>query len=94
MVFFGRGLLQSGPLFVYLDAMSSQKNKAATSGTISPCIERCKIVERTGVCRGCGRTRDEISGWANASEERRKAILAELKNRAPMMVDDDEGPSW
>ena len=74
--------------------MSQAKKKPAVIGTPSPCIERCKIVERTGVCRGCGRTRDEISGWASASEERRQAILSELKSRAPLMIDDDEGPSW
>ena len=90
----GRGLLQSGPLFVYLCRMSSQKKKAVPDGSVSPCVERCKIVARTGVCRGCGRTRDEISGWANASEERRKEILAELKHRASLMAEDEEGPSW
>ena len=74
--------------------MSSPKKKAAPSGAISPCIDRCKIVERTGVCRGCGRTRDEIKGWANATTERRQEILADLKSRIPMMVEDDEGPSW
>lgn len=97
-----RGLLQSSPLFVYLGAMSSPRKKNRNNSTASPCVERCKIVERIGVCRGCGRTRDEISGWANASEERRKQILAELKARAALMVEDDEnkrpkpedGASW
>jgi len=74
--------------------MSSPKKKAVPDGTTSPCVDRCKIVERTGVCRGCGRTRDEIKGWATATAERRQEILAKLKSRAPMMVEDDEGPSW
>ncbi len=67
-----------------------------TRGTVSPCIDRCKIVERTGVCRGCGRTRNEIQGWANASDEERKRILAELKSRVALMddADDGEGACW
>ena len=57
-------------------------------------MKRCKIIERTGVCRGCGRTRPEIQGWASASDEDRSRILADLKSRAPLMVDQDEGGSW
>lgn len=75
--------------------MSKPARKQSPEGsTVSPCVERCKIVARTGVCRGCGRTRDEIAGWANASTERRQQILSELKSRTSLMVEDDEGPSW
>jgi hypothetical protein len=55
----------------------------------SPCIDRCKILKRTGVCRGCGRTRDEIALWRRSSEAEQAAILASLPARAPLMVEDE-----
>ena len=30
----------------------------------TPCIEVCAIDAETGLCRGCGRTIDEIARWA------------------------------
>ena len=53
----------------------------------SPCVKVCKIVQRTGVCRGCGRTVPEIKTWKTASAEQRQAILAALPERAPLMDD-------
>lgn len=34
-----------------------------------------------GLCFGCGRTLDEIAGWAGLSEAQREAILDELPSR-------------
>ena len=56
----------------------------------SPCIDVCKMVKRTGVCRGCGRTVAEIKRWKDASEAEQLAILAQLPARRQLMVDDDE----
>lgn len=43
----------------------------------SPCILVCSMDDTTGLCFGCGRTRDEIAGWiAYSSEERRSIMLA------------------
>lgn len=40
----------------------------------SPCIKICKLNEQD-VCIGCGRTKDEISGWTSMTDaERTEAI--------------------
>jgi len=49
----------------------------------SPCVDRCKIIQRTGVCRGCGRTLTELKAWKNASDAEKTAILDLLPARAP-----------
>jgi predicted Fe-S protein YdhL (DUF1289 family) len=35
----------------------------------------------SGLCIGCGRTLDEIAGWAAMSAEERRAIMAVLPAR-------------
>ena len=35
----------------------------------------------TGLCEGCGRTREEIGRWFRLSEEERLRIMAELPER-------------
>ena len=47
----------------------------------SPCILVCSIDMKTGFCFGCGRTRDEISGWLAMTTETRRAVMAELPAR-------------
>ncbi len=50
--------------------------------TIStPCIKVCLIDRETGICEGCGRTREEIATWGRKSEEERLAIMAGLEDR-------------
>lgn len=51
----------------------------------SPCIDICKIVQRTGQCRGCGRTVAEIKAWMTTSDEEKKVILARLPERLRTM---------
>ena len=47
----------------------------------SPCILVCSIDMKTGYCFGCGRTRDEISGWMTYSDQERDEIMAGLPQR-------------
>ena len=47
----------------------------------SPCIEICRIDQRTGWCEGCLRTIEEIMRWPDYSERQRAVVLAELPNR-------------
>lgn len=47
----------------------------------SPCILVCSIDDKTGYCFGCGRTRDEISGWTLFSSEQRRSIMQALPAR-------------
>jgi len=54
--------------------------------TESPCIGICEYAEVTKedverVCRGCGRTAEEITEWYHATEERRKEIVQAAKER-------------
>jgi uncharacterized protein len=47
----------------------------------SPCIRVCTLDPETGLCEGCGRTREEIGHWMRLSEEERLRIMAELPER-------------
>jgi predicted Fe-S protein YdhL (DUF1289 family) len=48
----------------------------------TPCIGACKIDPVAGLCRGCGRTRDEIIAWKNLTEPERLEIMRGLALRA------------
>jgi uncharacterized protein len=47
----------------------------------SPCILVCSIDMKTGLCFGCGRTREEIGCWSMITPERRREVMAELPAR-------------
>ena len=47
----------------------------------SPCILVCSIDLKTGYCFGCGRPREQISGWTLYSPEQRSEIMAGLPAR-------------
>jgi len=47
----------------------------------TPCVNICLLDSETGLCVGCGRTIQEIAGWAGMSPERRRAIMAALPGR-------------
>ena len=47
----------------------------------SPCNKVCTIDPRSGLCRGCGRTLDEIGRWMSFSESERDRIMTELPQR-------------
>jgi predicted Fe-S protein YdhL (DUF1289 family) len=48
---------------------------------ISPCILICSIDIKTGYCFGCGRTRDEIAGWMDFSDTKRRDLMDILPAR-------------
>ncbi|WP_027174460.1 DUF1289 domain-containing protein [Methylobacterium sp. 10] len=47
----------------------------------SPCTKLCILDAVTGLCEGCGRTRDEIGRWGSMPEPKRQAIMATLGHR-------------
>jgi predicted Fe-S protein YdhL (DUF1289 family) len=47
----------------------------------TPCIKVCTLDPETGLCEGCGRTREEIARWFRLPEEERLRIMAELPER-------------
>jgi uncharacterized protein len=59
-----------------IDALTSGMTRAS-----SPCIKVCTLDPETGLCEGCGRTREEIARWFRLSEEERLRIMAELPER-------------
>ncbi len=57
----------------------------------TPCVNYCWIDPAHGLCEGCGRTRDEIAEWCFISQERRLAVMAELKERLLKRAPDSWG---
>ncbi|EQB15870.1 DUF1289 domain-containing protein [Novosphingobium lindaniclasticum] len=47
----------------------------------SPCIDECGFDRRTGWCKGCGRTVQEVRGWRKAQPHQLRKISAELPRR-------------
>jgi uncharacterized protein len=47
----------------------------------SPCIKICAYDPVRRVCSGCGRTLEEITDWAELSDEDRGRIMAQLPAR-------------
>ena len=62
----------------------------SSTESLSPCIEVCRLNERTGLCEGCWRSLDEISAWRSASESDRRAILRRVAERRAL---DDAPPA-
>ncbi len=47
----------------------------------TPCIKVCVLDPASGLCRGCGRSLDEIARWGSMSAEERHRIMGALKGR-------------
>ena len=47
----------------------------------SPCINICRMDERSGWCEGCLRTIDEIAAWSVLGDDARRAVMVELSKR-------------
>lgn len=56
----------------------------AGDGVSSPCINVCRMNDRTGYCEGCLRTIDEICVWSSlADDDKRRIIDAIAERRLP-----------
>jgi predicted Fe-S protein YdhL (DUF1289 family) len=51
----------------------------------SPCVKVCIVHPATRLCTGCLRTIDEIGAWSRMTPEARRAVMAELPERAPLL---------
>lgn len=47
------------------------------AAVLSPCVGICRI-DRDRTCTGCGRTLNEIAEWSQASDDRKREILARI----------------
>jgi len=54
----------------------------------TPCVETCEIDGASGLCRGCGRTIEEISAWASMTSAQRLRIMSELAARKAALVEE------
>lgn len=51
----------------------------------SPCIKICVIHPEARLCTGCLRSIDEITAWSKLSPDARRAIMADLPAREPLI---------
>jgi predicted Fe-S protein YdhL (DUF1289 family) len=47
----------------------------------SPCVKICTYDPESGLCRGCGRTLEEIGDWYGMSDAERRAVMEQLSER-------------
>ena len=47
----------------------------------TPCVKVCVMDEDSGLCLGCFRTLDEVSGWSAMGEAERDAVMDALPAR-------------
>ncbi len=60
------------------------------SDTASPCIGVCSTVLGDEICRGCGRSFDEVLNWHQFSDEQKRAINRRLAARIPLAEPADD----
>jgi predicted Fe-S protein YdhL (DUF1289 family) len=51
----------------------------------SPCVKICVVHPEARLCTGCLRTIDEITAWSRMSNDARRAVMAELPGRQPLL---------
>ena len=54
---------------------------ADSASVASPCNSVCIVDPVTGLCGGCFRTLEEISGWIDFSATEKRAVIAALDAR-------------
>ncbi len=54
-------------------------------GIESPCVRICVVHPEARICTGCLRTPEEIGNWLRMSPDERRAVMAELPDRAGLL---------
>jgi predicted Fe-S protein YdhL (DUF1289 family) len=57
----------------------------------SPCISVCRMEIATGLCQGCLRTLEEITAWSKLDDEGKRAIWAQIEQRAARLSAAEQG---
>lgn len=52
----------------------------------SPCVKICVVEPQSRLCIGCLRKIEEIGGWSRLTPEERRAIMADLPSRKPLLA--------
>ena len=60
---------------------------------LSPCIKVCVIDPAARLCKGCGRSLDEIARWGSMGEAERARIMAALPERMTRRMEPCAAPS-
>ena len=60
----------------------------AAPAILSPCVSICEMDAKTGLCRGCFRTLDEIAAWSVLDDDARRAVMAALPARRAHLASD------
>jgi predicted Fe-S protein YdhL (DUF1289 family) len=47
----------------------------------TPCIKICTLDAAAGLCRGCGRSLDEIARWGRMTAAERRGVMDQLTAR-------------
>lgn len=53
----------------------------------TPCIGRCTCTLGDEVCKGCGRTADQVRDWNGYTEEKKAAVIKECKKSPAGMTE-------
>lgn len=64
----------------------------STEPVPSPCISVCRMSPDRSHCEGCFRTLDDIRIWSTADSTVRRAIWAQLLDRADIIVHPEASP--
>ena len=64
--------------------------RSAGDAVASPCIQVCRMDERSGLCEGCLRTLDEIAAWGALSDALRREVLTLVAARRAALDDTPE----
>lgn len=64
------------------DSAEAQKNEVP-----SPCIGICKMDAEHGWCSGCFRNIEELTGWSSASNESKRVVWRQIKERMFVKID-------
>jgi uncharacterized protein len=67
---------------VTLPSDTLARDVVTSKAVASPCINVCQISPDTGLCLGCRRTLDEIAGWLDFSDARKREVLAQIAARS------------
>ena len=51
----------------------------------SPCVKLCIVHPEERICVGCYRSIDEIAAWSRLTPDQRRAVIADLPARAPLL---------
>ncbi|NDL70759.1 DUF1289 domain-containing protein [Vreelandella alkaliphila] len=57
----------------------SSRSPLHTARPLSPCIQICSIEPTTSLCRGCGRTLDEIACWGSMTEAEKAPVWERIE---------------